>query len=328
VVVAGYREDRTLNNRNYLTLILLFFVGNAWAQLFGPAVSINGEDISREKVQAQVDHMINKRGLNSGGITQPAVFKQIQEEVIDQLIVQELLWQEARRRDFVIEDELVDERLQEMKSGFDNEMAFLFKIQAGGFTEDTYREDIRQQVSVQRMISQGIEPGVSISDADVENFYNANIDQMQRPLAVHARHILIKPTSTEAEAQEAARNEADEILSEIRAGADFVKLATDRSQAPSAPRGGDLGYFGPGQMVEPFERVAFALQQGEISAVVQTQFGYHIIRVEDRRGGDTAPLEEVADKIRAYLNQQKLESEVETLVTTLRDEGDVEIYLN
>jgi peptidyl-prolyl cis-trans isomerase C len=309
-------------------LILLVFAGSAWAQLFGPAVTINGENISRDKLQAQVDHMINQRGLNSGGITQPAVFKQIQQEVVDQLIVQQLLWQEAKRRNFIVEDEFVDTRLQEMKSGFDTEQAFQFKIQAGGFTEETYREDIRQQVSVQRMISEGIAPGISISDEEVEIFYEANMDQMQRPVAVHARHILIKPESAKPEAQQAAKDEAGEILAEIRAGADFVELATERSQAPSAPQGGDLGYFGPGQMVEPFEKAAFVLQPGETSDVVQTQFGYHVIKVEDRRGGDALPLEDVADKISAYLTQQRLQAEVETLVTTLRDEGDVEIFLN
>jgi len=309
-------------------LILLVFAGSAWAQLFGPAVTINGENISRDKLQAQVDHMINQRGLNSGGITQPAVFKQIQQEVVDQLIVQELLWQEAKRRNFIVEDEFVDTRLQEMKNGFDTEQAFRFKIQAGGFTEETYREDIRQQVSVQRMISQGIAPGISISDEEVEIFYEANMDQMQRPVAVHARHILIKPESAKPEAQQAAKNEAGEILAEIRAGADFVELATERSQAPSAPQGGDLGYFGPGQMVEPFEKAAFVLQPGETSDVVQTQFGYHIIRVEDRRGGELLEIDEVSDKIGAYLGRVKLQSEVEVLVTTLRDEGDVEIFLD
>ena len=309
-------------------MILLVFAGSAWAQLFGPAVTINGENISRDKLQAQVDHMINQRGLNSGGITQPAVFKQIQQEVVDQLIVQELLWQEAKRRNFIVEDEFVDTRLQEMKNGFDTEQAFRFKIQAGGFTEETYREDIRQQVSVQRMISQGIAPGISISDEEVEIFYEANMDQMQRPVAVHARHILIKPESAKPEAQQAAKNEAGEILAEIRAGADFVELATERSQAPSAPQGGDLGYFGPGQMVEPFEKAAFVLQPGETSDVVQTQFGYHIIRVEDRRGGELLEIDEVSDKIGAYLGRVKLQSEVEVLVTTLRDEGDVEIFLD
>jgi len=317
-----------MNTWKYITLIGLIFAGSVWAQSFGPAVTINGENIPRDKFQAQVDHMINQRGLNSGGITQPAVFKQIQQEVVDQLIVQELLWQEAKRRDFIVEDKIVNERLQQMKSKFDTEQAFQFKIQAGGFSEETYREDIRQQVSVQRMISEGIAPGISISDEEVENFYKTNIDQMQRPLALHARHILIKPGSADPEAQRIAKDEADKILAEIRAGEDFIKLATDRSQAPSAPRGGDLGYFGVGQMVEPFEKAAFALKKGETSEVVQTQFGYHIIRLEDRRGGDTAPVEEVADKIRTYLGRQKLQSEVETLVMTLRNESEVNTFVN
>ena len=317
-----------MNYRKYLTLILLILVSSARAQLFGPAVTINGEELSREKVHAQVDHMINQRGLNSGGITQPSVYKKMQDEVVDQLIVQELLWQEAQRRDFVVEDELVDERLQQMKSGFDTELAFLFKIQAGGFTEATYRDDIRQQESVQRMIAQGISSGISISDEDVEHFYNTNIDQMKTPLAVRARHILITPNSTALADHQAAKGKAESILAEIRGGADFVELATNRSQGPSAARGGDLGYFGPGQMAPAFEQAAFALQPGELSEVVQTQFGYHVIRVEDRRGGETAPLKETAEQIRSYLRQLALQNAVEMLVTTLREEGAVEIFLN
>jgi len=109
------------------------------AQLIGPAVTINGVPISREKVQAQVNHLIIQRGMSSGGITQPSVYQQIRTEVADQLIVQELLWQEAQRRGFVAEDQLVDARLQEMKSGFDREQDFLFRIEEGGFTEATYR---------------------------------------------------------------------------------------------------------------------------------------------------------------------------------------------
>jgi len=168
----------------------------------------------------------------------------------------------------------------------------------------------------------------AVSDEDVENFYNSNIEQMGTPIEVHARHILISPKSTSLADHQAAKAEADGILAEIRDGADFVALAKTRSQGPSAPRGGDLGYFGPGQMVPPFERAAFALQPGEISEVVQTQFGYHVIRVEDRKGGETVPLEVAADQIRSYLGQQALQNAVEVLVTKLRGEGDVEIFLN
>ena len=309
-------------------VVLTMVATNAWAQLIGPAVTVNGEPISREKLQAQVDHLVNQRGLGSGGITQPQVYKRIQQEVADQLIVQELLWQEAKRRDFIVEDNYVDARLQEMKSGFDREMDFLFRIQEGGFTEETFREDIRQQESVQRMISEGITSAISVSDEDVEHFYNTNIEQMQKPAEVHARHILITPVSTALADHQAAKSEADALLAEIRDGADFVELATNRSQGPSAARGGDLGYFGPGQMVPAFEQAACALQPGEVSEVVQTQFGYHVIRVEDRRGGETAPIEETADQIREYLAQLALQNAVEVLVTRLREEGEVEIFFN
>jgi peptidyl-prolyl cis-trans isomerase C len=178
------------------------------------------------------------------------------------------------------------------------------------------------------MISRGIAAEIAVSDEDVERFYEQNISEMQRPVEVHARHILIKAESADTEAIQSARAEIDSILVDIHAGKDFVELATTRSQAPSAPRGGDLGYFAPGQMVAPFEKAAFALQPGEVSEVVQTQFGYHIIRLENRRGGDIAPVEVVAEKIRAYLGQEKLQTEVETLVTRLREEGEVEIFLN
>ena len=312
--------------RIFTTTVLTMVAASAWAQMVGPAVTVNGEPISREKVQAQVDHMVNQRGLGSGGITQPDAYKQIQQEVADQLIVQELLWQEAQRLDFVVEDEYVDTRLQEMKSGFDREMDFLFRIQEGGFTEETFREDIRQQVSVQRMISEGISSGIAVSDEDVEHFYNTNIEQMQKPIEVHARHILITPASTALADHQAAKAEADAILAEVRDGADFVEIASNRSQGPSAARGGDLGYFGPGQMAPAFEQAAFALQPGELSEVVQTQFGYHVIRVEGRRGGEVAPIEETTDQIREYLTELALQNAVEVLLTNLREEGEVEIY--
>jgi peptidyl-prolyl cis-trans isomerase C len=309
-------------------LALTMIAGTAMAQLIGPAVTINGVSISREKVQAQVDHLINQRGMGSGGITQPSVYQQIRSEVAEQLIVQELLWQEAQRRGFVAEDQLVDDRLQEMKSGFDREQDFLFRIEEGGFTEKTYREDIKQQVSVRQLVAEGLAEETAVSDEDVEDFYNSNSELMGAPIEVHARHILISPESTSLADHQAAKAEADSILAEIREGADFIELATKRSEGPSAVKGGDLGYFGPGDMVPPFEKAAFAMQPGEVSEVVQTQFGYHVIRLEDRRGGATVPLNEAADQIRSYLGQQALENAIGDLVTRLRDEGEVEIYLN
>ena len=147
----------------------------AYAQEFGPAATVNGVEISRMKVEAQVNHQVNARGMGSGGITQPGTYKNIQMEVMEQLIEQELLWQEAQRREIIVSDAEVDEKLEKMKAGFDTEQAFLFKIKEGGFTEATYRENIRQQRSVQRMVSEDISLKIEISDEEILDFYVANM---------------------------------------------------------------------------------------------------------------------------------------------------------
>ena len=103
-------------------LLLVLAASAAFAQAFGPAVTINGVEVPRSKVQAQADHLINQRGLGSGGMTQPSAYRKIQEEVIEQIVVQELLWQEAQRRGTVVGDAEVDQEFAKLKSSFDSEL--------------------------------------------------------------------------------------------------------------------------------------------------------------------------------------------------------------
>jgi len=313
-----------MNIRSFCLATLLLAGSPLMAQAYGPALTINDVEISRAKVSAQVDHMINQRGLNSGGITQPAVYEQLQQDVVERLITQELLWQEAQRRGVIASDADVDEQLDDMKSGFESEQAFLFQIKAGGFTEKAYREDIRQQRSVQQMIAGELAKEVAVSDEEIQEFYNENIKQMTVPEAIRARHILVKLAADDEAARVAAQDRIAAIQKELQDGADFVTLATERSDAPSAPKGGDLGYFARGQMVAPFEDAAFALQPGETSDIVETQFGFHIIRLEDRREAQAVPVEEAAERISAYLTQGKLQSAVEDLVDDLHASAEIE----
>ena len=215
-----------------------------------------------------------------------------------------------------------------MKSGFDSERAFLFQIEAGGFSEESYREDIRQQRSVQQMIAGELAQEVSVSDEEIQNFYNENIEQMTMPEAIRARHILVKLAADDEAAREAAQESIAALQKKLQDGADFVTLATERSDAPSAPKGGDLDFFGRGQMVPAFEEAAFALQPGEISDVVETQFGFHIIRLEERRDAQSVPVEQAAERISAYLTQGKLQSAVEDLVDALHASAEIENALD
>jgi len=312
----------------FIGAALLAFAQNAAGQLYGPAATVGDAEIPRAKVEAQVNHLVEVRGLGSGGITQPSTYRQIQEEVIEQLIVQELLWQEARRRDLIVDDSVVDTELQGLKGQFGSDMTFQFRIKEGGFTEDTFRENIRQQRSVQMMISEEIIPSIEIDDVQIAAFYEENIDSMQVEDQVRARHILI---SLEGDADGVARAQAlakiESIRTQVNEGASFAILATEHSEGPSAARGGDLGYFGRGAMVAAFEEAAFGLEPGEVSGVVETEFGLHLIKLEDRIEQVSVSLAEATPQIRDYLGQQALAESLESMVETLRAENKVQINL-
>ena len=312
-------------SRFLLASIALLAASTAvFAQAFGPAATVNGVQISRMKVEAQVNHQVNARGMASGGITQPGTYQGIQQEVLEQLVVQELLWQEAQRREFIASDADVDEQLENMKSGFDNEQAFLFKIKEGGFTEATYRDDIRQQRSVRRMVSEGIASSIDISDEEIADFYGDNMERMTVPEQVRARHILIGLQEDDDGARAAAQEKIAAAQQEIESGASFALVAMERSEGPSANQGGDLGFFERGQMVPAFEAVAFAMQPGEISDVVETRFGFHIIKLEERREGRVVPVEEASERIRPYLEQMQLQASVVNLIEELQASAEIE----
>lgn len=308
-------------------IVLVSLSALAAAQAFGPAITINGVEISRAKVQAQTDHLVNQRGRGSGGITQPTAYQKIQEEVVEQIVVQELLWQEAQRRGIVVGDEEVDAEFNGLKGRFDSDLAFRFKIEEGGFTEKTFYENIRQQMSVRRMVDTDIKGAIVIEDADVEDFYKANIDEMAMPERVRARHILVKFDTADAASREAAEKKLADARARVDAGESFALVAIEMSEGPSSAQGGDLGFFARGQMVPAFEEAAFGGEPGSMVGPVETQFGLHLIKVEARSEAGTAAIEDVEAGIREHLAEQALYKGVENLVEELRAKGDVQVHL-
>ncbi|MHC4089363.1 MAG: peptidylprolyl isomerase [Planctomycetota bacterium] len=290
------------------------------------AARVNSAGIHKDRLEASVNAYLNRQGANYQFMTHPNQYKAVRSQVLDVLIGQELLWQEARTQNLVLNPEAVEQALAQAKRRFKSEQEFRLQIQQDGFTEATYAEDLKRQLSVRRLVQEAIAPEVTVPDQDIDAFYAANADKMQRPAQVHVRHILItlEPGADEA-AQQAAQATIDGILAEARAGADFAALARTHSQGPSAQNGGDLGFVARRQLVKPFADAAFALEPGEISEVVRTRFGYHIIRLETRRDSELAPKQEVAGQIRQHLYSAKVQQKVQQLVQQLRDKAQVEI---
>ena len=163
----------------------------------------------------------------------------------------------------------------------------------------------------------------------VAEFYESNLTEFQQGERVRASHILVGfPENADDAAKEQARARALGVLIELNVGGDFAALAKQFSDDPgSGPNGGDLGYFERGQMVGPFEEVAFSLPPAQTSDLVESPFGYHIIRVIDRQAPRTIPLTEARPQVRQFLEDQNRELQARAFVEALRAKSKVDIYI-
>jgi peptidyl-prolyl cis-trans isomerase D len=173
--------------------------------------------------------------------------------------------------------------------------------------KERYREPEQRQIRYVAIPLQRFTPHYEPAAEEVSEYYARHLDMFQGQEQVRARHILFKvAASAAAEQEEQARGRAEAVLVSLRNGADFATLAQQHSEdTATAAQGGDLGYFPRGQMVAPFEEVAFALPVGHLSELVRTPFGWHILQVEDRRGAATKPLAEVEPEIKDKLRNDK-----------------------
>jgi len=180
--------------------------------------------------------------------------------------------------------------------------------------------------AIQRYVDEKVRPNIKVTDADIEKYYRENQVRFKMPESVNAAHILIstmpdpnaakKPdAAAQAKIDKDAKAKAEKILAQLKQGADFAKIAAKESACDSKNKGGNLGEFQRGMMVPEFEKAAFALTKpGELSPVVKTQFGYHIIRLNSKKPAGVAPLAQVKETIRATLLNQALAKAVEAAV--------------
>jgi peptidyl-prolyl cis-trans isomerase C len=219
--------------------------------------------------------------------------------------------------------------MKEIQAQFPSEDAFKQMLTARKTTIDQVRSDIRQDITVQKLIENAIADKVAVKPEQVTDFYAKNPDQFKQPERVRASHILITvPKGADAAAKDAARTKATGILKDVKAGKDFAALAKEHSQDPgSAQNGGDLGFFQQGQMVGPFNDVAFKLAPGQISDLVETEFGFHIIKVAEKQAARTVPLDEVRAQLEQYLERQNREQQTDAFVNGLKTKGKIEILI-
>ncbi len=244
---------------------------------------------------------------------------------LGKLIERELLFQEAKKHNFVASEEAVNKELQELKGRFPSEEAFLDFLKESSFDLETLKKQISEGNIIDQLVKAEVESKVVVDDATVKAYYDAHTDQFFRPEQLKASHILVKVDNQEDKAKkDEAKAKAEDILKKVKAGGDFAALAKEFSNCPSSAQGGDLGYFGKGQMVKPFEDACLALKVGEISGLVETQFGYHIIKLTDHRQAGLVPFDEVKEPVAKQLKDREMQTKMREYIENLRKNAKVE----
>jgi peptidyl-prolyl cis-trans isomerase C len=287
--------------------------------------SVNGTPIS----QHQLDQFI--MGMNQSqhpgmGANLPKNSPEMKKAALNKLIQVELLYQESLAKNLATSAEEVDKKVNEMKAQFPDEDQFQKLLAASHSSEKALREDIQRNLSIERLVNQEVLSQVVVTEEEASSFYQEQKNNFKQAESVQISHILVKlDKEASSEDEAAAKQKIENIKNSLSNGEDFAELAGANSDCPSAKKGGDLGYVKRGDTVPEFEQCAFGLQQpGQISEIIKTSFGFHILKSGQKQPEGITPYEEVQEKINQFLKNQKLNAELEKYIQKLQAKATIE----
>lgn len=258
------------------------------------AASINGEEISKEELYSKLTDLYGK-------------------DTLDSLVTNKMIEMEAKKEKVKVTGTEIDEELTKLQESYGGEEAFTSALEQNNVSMDKIREDIEFYLLAEKLI----EPDIAITDEEMKTYFEENKDSFDEKEQVKASHILVEDEAT-----------AKKVKEELDSGKDFAELAKEYSTDTSnAADGGDLGYFSKGEMAEEFEKAAFEIEVNTVSNPVKTDFGYHIIKVSDKKAAKAATFEEHKDKIKELLFDEKIQTEYPNWLEEKKSEYDIKSYL-
>jgi len=288
--------------------------------------SVNGVGIPESFLKREVQRF-EQEALNQGQLPEETDKGQIHGEALDTLISMELLFQESQKRGYTVEEARVDEQLQTIKGRFPDAARFNSALEEMSYTEKELKEEIRRKLGIQELVSRDLSPAIEVSDEEAKGYYEANAKLFTQPERVRASHILIAVSEGASEVEKAAaREKLQEIRRRVQGGEDFAQLAREFSQDSTGVQGGDLGYFNRGETAPPFGQAAFDLPVGEVSEIVASENGYHLIQVTDRKPQSLLAFGEVQERLTQFLKRNKLMDRMEQLAAELKTKADIQKF--
>ena len=283
--------------------------------------TITREDFDREALRIQGVLLGRGKPLTCSQIAS------VSKEVVESLIRREILNQESRKAGIKIDQKEIDREIDALKKQFLSDAEYKSELSRRGLSEDMLRAHVERTLSVQKYVEQQFLEKVDVADADLTAYYEANLYLFKQPLQVRVSHILIQTDPKwEASRKQEARRKAEQILKDLKKGKDFASLAREYSDGPTRTNGGDLGYIKMGQLERQFEGI-FNLKPGDLSDIIETDYGFHLFKVIDKKPETILAYDNVKEKIRQSLRGEKAKQEADLYAKTLRDKATVVILL-
>lgn len=307
---------------------LLALGGRGQARLVEKIAAVVGDNII---LASEVEEKAGPLLADANRISDPqkrgARASQLRREVLDRLIDDELILQQAGELKLTVTSEQVDQSIDEIKkqNNLDDDQ-LREALRGQGMTMSTYRADLKKQLLRYRVLNISVGSRVSISDDEVKSYYERHM-KAGGNVQVRASHIFVAiPDGADAAAVAEKQALAQKLLERARGGEDFAKLAKQFSDdAATRGDGGDLGSFGKDMLPKAIEEIVFAMQPGDIAGPVRADRGYHVIKLVERKVKDAKPLSEVQDDIRIQLRQKEMEKQTKTYLAELRKKTLVDI---
>ncbi len=287
-------------------------------RLTGPVATVNGNPIDAAAYYAEVDKILRR----SSKIPKERM-NRIKENILKRLIEKQLIKDAVAKASIIVPAADIEKEFAQYKTRFRTDEQFQNYLRHGKVTVESIKARITEKKELELLLEKTGK--LAVTDKEVEDFYNKNERFYQEREGVKARHILIKVAEkAPKEEEEKARGKLKQVQEALTKGEAFAEVAKRFSEGPSAPKGGDLGFFGRGQMVKPFEDKAFTMKPNEVSEPVRTRFGFHIIQVLEKREARKKTLEEVKETIAESLRNKKFFQERRSLLNTLKTEAKIE----
>jgi len=287
-------------------------------------LKVNDEVIPEEAVMHELSRLVHFYSQHMPEEEIRKQMPQLKAKAKEQAIGAKLLLNEADRLDIRVEDEELTARLEKVIEECGGKEKFGEMLVTQNITMESLKDSIDQGCRVEKLVEQMTAEAPAPTEAEIQAHFHAHIDEYKKPERALARHILVPVEGDNEEEKIAAREKIEQIRQRIEDGADFAEEAAEHSSCPSGQsNGGSLGWFGRGAMVPEFDNAVFSMEVGELSSIIETSFGFHIIEKTEHDAGDDADFDDVREGIRDFLMHSKRGEIIASNVNELKEKATI-----